>query len=55
MSLTTSRSFRMPNGLDSQLTEIMRSECRTRNNVVIILLQEALRARSQKIKKVKNG
>jgi hypothetical protein len=45
MSVKVSRSFRFDKKLDDKLTALMAQENRNRNNLVEVLLEEALLAR----------
>lgn len=47
MSVTVSRSFRFSKKLDDRITALMAEENRNRNNLVVVLLEEALLARQK--------
>lgn len=45
MSVKVARSFRLKKNVDDAITALMREESRNRNNLVELLIEEALRAR----------
>lgn len=52
---TVARSFRLKESVDSAISNLMKTESRSRNNIVEILLEEALANRvPRKKKKIKD-